>query len=947
MTIETATSRRIYDFRRLFFIRNSECAKGLHRDTRRLRYMNSFTAAISGCLSILVLFSVAGAVPESACSPSTAYYSGKGVPFRDHFLNTRGEYLVYDNGGPLDDAELKATQYDANWPFIAEVADDFVLFGTETDQTQITRIQQWFGYFNVPQGHTPDPETDWSGVMVTIYTEFVGEPAGEPRDDGSHTNYEYTFIVPMSQVAVSDMSTFDCMGDFWEVNVDITSENVMLNGSTNYWIALAPLHDYNVSGQTDTFYSVDPTTGNDAKHAFPLLYGFGWSLMPCNEGSCFTATAGTRCDMAFRLYGIPFDLGSSECPADLTGDDQVNINDIFKILGLWGNCPEPCPPYCEGDLTEECIVDINDLFEILGQWGDCPVGDPIRACCIYTGPFSTCLDLTETECTTYEDSRWWPDTQCAGYICPPAPPNDTCDGAFEIIIDDPAVFGDTSGFAVNNHDGCVAGIPIQSPTAWFFVVGDGNTLTANLCVTGTGNWDHMMNVFCGYCDGLKCAGGEDDSCSVPGTGWPAPHVTWCSEIDQVYYIAISGVNGAEFGEFHLEVTSDGTPCGNPPPCYCDLDPPCTNTEGEECYTDWDGQTPVEDEFNGGWNSCEPVFSDNLNHVAGGTVCGNAADYISPLDGSYPDCDDVFGDPEALRDTDWYRLNIPDLGGGGASALIDFNAEFFGEVMIFNDACASSINNLVFVNRITNTERCEVIEDQAIDWLDAGSEYVLFVSNLDDDVSCDNSEYEVSISYDVGTPPYQGCQGDPAYFNADVSDFQDGRIVADDLRFNVATTVDEISWVGVNVVFDGVWGPCDPPSTVNMVFDIHYYVDADEDGCPDTPAFASFTGITADSTEDLGFHGFIANSYEWKYNHGDVAFQPDTCYWLEIVGAGSEDDCWFLWHDATQGDAGMLQAINSSGGGYTCPDDLENRDMAWCVYDEGEGVDIASPCGCLP
>ncbi len=59
------------------------------------------------------------------------------------------------------------------------------------------------------------------------------------------------------------------------------------------------------------------------------------------------------------------------CPADLTGDSQVNIDDIFAVLGLWGDCPDPCPPYCEGDLTEDCTVNIDDIFAILGMWGPC------------------------------------------------------------------------------------------------------------------------------------------------------------------------------------------------------------------------------------------------------------------------------------------------------------------------------------------------------------------------------------------------------------------------------------------------------------------------------------------------------------------------------------------------------------------------------------------------
>ncbi len=62
---------------------------------------------------------------------------------------------------------------------------------------------------------------------------------------------------------------------------------------------------------------------------------------------------------------------AAPCPADLTGDDQVNIDDIFAALGLWGACPDPCPPYCTGDLTDDCMVNIDDIFAILGQWGPC------------------------------------------------------------------------------------------------------------------------------------------------------------------------------------------------------------------------------------------------------------------------------------------------------------------------------------------------------------------------------------------------------------------------------------------------------------------------------------------------------------------------------------------------------------------------------------------------
>ncbi len=68
--------------------------------------------------------------------------------------------------------------------------------------------------------------------------------------------------------------------------------------------------------------------------------------------------------------GVP-DECEDLCTADLTGDNQVNIDDIFAVLGLWGACPDPCPPFCTGDLTEDCFVNIDDIFAILGLWGPC------------------------------------------------------------------------------------------------------------------------------------------------------------------------------------------------------------------------------------------------------------------------------------------------------------------------------------------------------------------------------------------------------------------------------------------------------------------------------------------------------------------------------------------------------------------------------------------------
>ncbi|UCD74469.1 MAG: right-handed parallel beta-helix repeat-containing protein [Phycisphaerales bacterium] len=59
-----------------------------------------------------------------------------------------------------------------------------------------------------------------------------------------------------------------------------------------------------------------------------------------------------------------------ECPADLNHDGRVNIDDLFAILGAWGQCDDPSD--CPEDLNGDGMVDIDDLFVILAEWGPCP-----------------------------------------------------------------------------------------------------------------------------------------------------------------------------------------------------------------------------------------------------------------------------------------------------------------------------------------------------------------------------------------------------------------------------------------------------------------------------------------------------------------------------------------------------------------------------------------------
>jgi len=99
------------------------------------------------------------------------------------------------------------------------------------------------------------------------------------------------------------------------------------------------------------------------------VYTYNQITADCNDNGVIDG-----CDI---YYGTSLDHNSNgvpdecDCNADLNGDETVNINDIFMVLGLWGECDLPCPPYCFGEITYDCTVNIDDIFAILGQWGDC------------------------------------------------------------------------------------------------------------------------------------------------------------------------------------------------------------------------------------------------------------------------------------------------------------------------------------------------------------------------------------------------------------------------------------------------------------------------------------------------------------------------------------------------------------------------------------------------
>jgi hypothetical protein len=58
-------------------------------------------------------------------------------------------------------------------------------------------------------------------------------------------------------------------------------------------------------------------------------------------------------------------MGLSECPADVTGDGTVDVQDLVAVILAWGTAD------ATADVNGSCLVDVSDLVEVILDWGPC------------------------------------------------------------------------------------------------------------------------------------------------------------------------------------------------------------------------------------------------------------------------------------------------------------------------------------------------------------------------------------------------------------------------------------------------------------------------------------------------------------------------------------------------------------------------------------------------
>jgi hypothetical protein len=77
--------------------------------------------------------------------------------------------------------------------------------------------------------------------------------------------------------------------------------------------------------------------------------------------------SGDDSDGSNNEYVTQIEVGEVDtCPADISGDGQVDVNDILAIVGGFGDC-SGCPEDIDGD----GLVGVNDLLAGIAAWGPC------------------------------------------------------------------------------------------------------------------------------------------------------------------------------------------------------------------------------------------------------------------------------------------------------------------------------------------------------------------------------------------------------------------------------------------------------------------------------------------------------------------------------------------------------------------------------------------------
>jgi hypothetical protein len=722
--------------------------------------------------TVLALGGMLSAGPTAMTAPDA--YRGHAKPAPQQI---GGAPLIWDNGNP--DGANGISHFEGNLAgpgaLERDAADDFQTGSAGGSGWQVNGVQMsgvWFGGANAPGPLT--------ALRVRIWNDAGGQPGSVFYDATVGFN------------ATNTGGTY-----FDRPEISYTADvNVVLDENTTYWIGIQPV------GTTDNFFHLTSATGEGTPPEGSCVGSCGGQSPDgcwCDEGCCgfgdccadklaecggcdpagglaiggglqgeelhirgdfdpFLAdwapgsqVFGDEHDLTFKIFGVP---AVSNCPADLNGDNVVNVSDLLILLGAWGACPG-----CDADLNGDDVVNVSDLLILLGAWGACPAPPaPTGACCFDDG--SCTPDLTASECDDIDGNYGGNFSSCGS--CPQPPNGETCDLALPINIGDTAT-ANTTGNPVGNAPGCGDALAPNSATVWYSVVGNGTTLTADTCASSIGAGTNVA-VYCSSCTAPICVAGSTENFDCfdnPFNG----SATWCAGDGETYYIAVWGDGAA--GDVSLTVTSNGASCEpnvscepvnldtcegscgaqSPGGCWCDeqccgfgdccddklevcggCDPNPPAPECDEVNCDDTEGEPCGDDVNNGC-SADPPSALFGNISLGGSVCGNLW-----ADGG-------------TRDLDWYLFTITEP----TEVTVTMSAD---EESVAFIASATDFSVCAGVDLVTSAAGCEVTITAC---LNPGEYAMIIGASVFDGFACPGYQYTATIT---GTPVDE-CDDAPA------------------------------------------------------------------------------------------------------------------------------------------------------------------------------------------
>ncbi len=208
---------------------------------------------------------------------------------------------------------------------------------------------------------------DTTTASQSTTANVVGGTGGDSIFGGNGTNVADTYVYTYSPDSQADnlvLAPGTALGEGNEAT------GAVGGGPGTYRVYASWPYTENVSGGTVT-YTVESSIDSAQSFVDQNSRGDAWVYLGEVEytSGAITVTqeAGSNTFISMRAYGVLFEKVEDGPPcADVTGDGDVDLKDLNRVLALFGQNVEPG---MAADANGDGVVDLQDLNLVLAQFG--------------------------------------------------------------------------------------------------------------------------------------------------------------------------------------------------------------------------------------------------------------------------------------------------------------------------------------------------------------------------------------------------------------------------------------------------------------------------------------------------------------------------------------------------------------------------------------------------